>query len=144
MHGGDTQAVPELTSRQLLRALLTIVGMVAAATGIFAVLTGANGMPGEIQASASVESELRFFAVFWIAYGVVALRTAPRVELETTTVRALALAMFVAGLARAVAWIAVGRPHSLFVALMIVELIGPPLVVVWQARVARSSSQVDD
>lgn len=124
------------TSQRLLQALLTVVGLVAVATGLFAVLTGAAGMPGENEASASVESELRFFAAFWFAYGVVALRTAPRVGVETTVVRALALALFVAGMARAAAWIAVGRPHALFVGLMIVELIGPPLVVVWQARLS--------
>ena len=132
--------MPNLTSKLLLQVLVAALGVVAVAAGAFAVLTGANGMPGEAAASASVESELRFFAVFWIAYGVVALRTARRVELETTTVRALALALFAAGLARVVGWIAVGRPHTLLVALMIVELVGPPLVVIWQSRVARAQA----
>jgi hypothetical protein len=37
-----------------------------------------------------------FFAVFWIAYGVAALRIALRARLETAAVRVLALALFVA------------------------------------------------
>ena len=124
-------------SERLLRGLLRVVGLVAILTGVFAILTGAAGMPGDVDADPSAESELRYFAAFWVAYGVVALLTAPRVATATAAVRGLALAMFVGGLGRAIAWIAVGRPHGLFVALMAIELTGPPLVVSWQSRVAR-------
>ncbi len=88
------------TAERLLQALLTTVGLVAMATGAFALVTGSSGMPGEIEANATVESELRYFAAFWIAYGAVAFRTASRVATATTAVRALALAMFIGGVGR--------------------------------------------
>lgn len=128
------------TAERLLQALLTTIGLVAMATGAFALVTGTSGMPGEIEANATVESELRYFAAFWIAYGAVAFRTAPRVATATTAVRALALAMFIGGVGRALAWIDVGRPHAVFVALMVIELVLPALLVIWQQRVARASS----
>ena len=128
------------SSKQLLQALLTIGGGVAIATGIFTVAAGADGVPGDNAASASVESELRFFAVFWIAYGVALLRVAPRVDTATWAVRALVGILFVAGLARGLAWAMSGRPHGLFVALMVIELVAPPLIVVWQSRLAAARS----
>jgi hypothetical protein len=122
-----------------LQAVLTVGGVVVVATGIFGVVTGADGMPGDNVSSASVESELRFLYVFWIAYGVALIRIAPHAVTETRAVRALALILFIAGLARAFAWVDVGRPDGLFVALMIVELVVPPLLVVWQARLAAAN-----
>lgn len=88
----------------------------------------------------TVDNELRFFAVFWIAFGVVAIRVAPRVDTETQLVRALALTLFVGGLARAISWLAAGEPHPLFVSLMFLEVLGAPLVVAWQGKLSRSAS----
>ncbi len=121
--------------------MLAAAGLVAIATGLFAIVTGTAGMPGEIEPNATVESELRYFAAFWVAFGAVALLTARRAAGATTVVRGLALAMFAGGLGRALAWIAEGRPDSLFVVLMVIELAGPPLVVVWQSRVARAAAE---
>ena len=128
------------TEERVLQALLTTVGLVAMATGAFALITGSGGMPGEIEANATVESELRYFAAFWIAYGAIAFRTAPRVATATVAVRALALAMFIGGLGRALAWIDVGRPHGSMVVLMVIELVLPALLVFSQQRAARAST----
>ena len=128
----------------MLRALLTGIGLVAVTTGLFAGITGTSGMPGENAASANVESELRYFAAFWVAYGVVALWLAPRAAQAQTAVRALAGFMFLGGIARAIAWIDSGRPDDLFVALLVLELAIPPLVIALQVRAMRTRvSSVD-
>jgi hypothetical protein len=118
-----------------LSALLLVAGAVPIVTGVFTVLTGAGGIPGENETSASVESELRFFAVFWIAYGATVIWTAPRAARETTLVRALMAVLFLGGIARAIAWAAEGHPHGLFIVLMAIELLLPPAIVLWQSRV---------
>lgn len=51
--------------------------------------------------------------------------------------RILALAIFAGGVGRALAWLSAGPPHPLFAVLTVVELAGPPLLVAWQARLAR-------
>lgn len=51
-------------------------------------------------------------------------------------VRALALVLFAGGVARAIAWLASGRPHAFFIVLLALELLIPVLVVVWQRRLA--------
>lgn len=122
------------TGKRLLQFVFIALGAIAIATGLLVVVSGSGGLPGENPASATVDNELRFFAAFWIAYGIVAIRVAPRVDTEARTVRVLALTLFAAGLARAASWLAVGQPHPLFASLMFAELIGAPLVVAWQAR----------
>ena len=126
--------------RRLLQVLLTLIGLTAVGTGIFAVLTGSSGQIDASQAAPSVGSELRFFAVFWIAYGAVALRVAPRAAREVFTVRTLAFFLFVGGLARAIAWIADGRPHPLFIVLLFLELLLPMLILYLQRSATSAQS----
>jgi Domain of unknown function (DUF4345) len=111
-------------------------GAVATAAGLHTVLAGARSLPRQEPANASVESELRFYAAFYVAYGIVALRIAPRADRETATVRALAGALLLAGLGRAGGWLAVGRPPGFQRALLIIELAAPAPIVAWQARLA--------
>jgi hypothetical protein len=81
-----------------------------------------------------VESELRFYAAFYAAYGLAVLRVAPGADRHTAAVRALAGALFLAGLARAAGWIAVGRPHRPQRGLLAIELAAPPAIVAWQTH----------
>ena len=118
-----------------LRAVFSIGGVIATAAGLHTAATGARSiLGGGGAANPAVESELRFYSAFYAAYGVAMLRAAPRAARDPATVRALAAPLFAAGLARAAAWRAVGRPHAGQMALLAIELAGPPAVVVWQAR----------
>jgi Domain of unknown function (DUF4345) len=117
-----------------LRGLLYLGGAVATTAGLHTVITGVRSLPGRQAASAPVESELRFYAAFYVAYGLAALRIAPRADRDAEAVRALAGALFLAGLARAGGWLASGPPHPLQRALLAIELAAPPAIVAWQAR----------
>jgi hypothetical protein len=99
---------------------------------------GARSLPREGTANPTLESELRFYSGFYAAYGLAALRVAPRADRDTATVRALSGALFLAGAARAGGWLAAGRPHPLQRALLAVELALPPLIVAAQEHVATS------
>ncbi len=123
-------------SRNALRALIYVGGMVATTAGLDTVIRGARSLPRQKVANASVESELRFYAAFYTAYGLAALRVAPNADRDATAVRALSGTLFLAGLARAGGWLAVGRPHGLQRTLLVVELAAPPVIVAWQARLA--------
>ena len=112
-----------------------VAGTVATGAGLHTVVAGAKSLPDQDLANPSVESELRFYAAFYVAAGVVALGVAPRADRDTTAVRALAGALLLAGLARAGGWLAAGRPHGAQQALLVIELAAPPAIVAWQARV---------
>jgi uncharacterized protein DUF4345 len=111
-------------------------GAVATTAGLHTVVAGAKSLPGQGPANPSVDGELRFYAAFYVAYGLVALRVAPRADRDTSSVRALAATLLLAGLARAGGWRAVGRPHRLQRALLAVELCAPLPIVAWQGRLA--------
>lgn len=121
-----------------LRGLLYAGGCVAVGAGMHTVVAGARSIAGEGPAAAAVESELRFYGAFYVAYGAAVLHTAPRADRDPDAVRALAATLLLAGLARGGGWLATGRPHPVQQALLAIELAGPPAVVAWQARAARS------
>jgi hypothetical protein len=133
--GGGAGPIQPLGS-SALRAVLYVGGTVATTAGLHTAIAGARSLPGQGLANPSVESELRYYAGFYVGFGLVALRVAPRADSDTTAVRALAGVLFLAGLARAGGWLAVGRPHLLQRALLAVELAAPPAIVAWQARLA--------
>lgn len=119
---------------RLLRGLIAVLGAVAIVAGAIAVLTGASGQIDGGPAGASVESEYRFYAALWIAYGVLALRAAPTIDRQPLVLRALMAVLFAAGVARGIGWVDAGEPHPFYIALMCLELLIPPTAVFWQAR----------
>jgi hypothetical protein len=96
-------------------------------------------LPDQDLANPVLESELRFYAAFYVATGLAALRVAPRAEHDPAAVRALAGALFLAGLGRIAGWRAAGRPHRLQLGLLAIELAAPPVIVAWQSRVGERS-----
>lgn len=117
-----------------LRGLLHLAGVVATSAGLHTLLGGGKSFPPWRHASAMVESELRFYAAFYVAYGLLAFRTAGRADRDFQAVNALAAALFLAGLGRAGAWLTVGKPHPLQRVLLAIELAAPPLILVEHAR----------
>jgi hypothetical protein len=129
--------MPDQHEPKLLQALLVLLGVVAIVAGLFTVVTGSAGMPGTNESTANVESELRFYAVFWVGFGVLALRAARAPDRETSLIRGLALFLFLGGAARLVAWLATEQPDAQFLILMALEL-GLPVFMVWAQARARS------
>jgi len=127
--------VPDASlNRSALRAVFRVGGAVATVAGLHSVAAGARSIAGQNMANASVESELRFYAAFYVAYGLAALRVAPRADRDGAAVRALAGALFLAGLARGSGWLAAGKPHPLQRGLLVIELAAPSAIVAWQKR----------
>jgi hypothetical protein len=129
-----------VTAERVLRAGLGLGGLVATAAGVHTVLAGARSVPGRPPAGPEMESELRYYAGFYVAYGAAALRTAPRADRDPVAVRALAGALLLSGLARAGAWCAAGAPHPVQRALLAIELSLPPLLVAAQERAMRDAA----
>ena len=126
------------SSRRAFRAVVYAAGTVATSAGLHTVAVGGRSVAGEDTANARLESELRFYGAFYVAYGLSLLRTAPRADEDAAGVAAAAGALFLAGVARAGAWRAAGRPHPVQQALLGIELAGPPAMVAWQRRLGAS------
>ena len=83
--------------RRGLQVFLTILGSVALLSGLVTALWGASSIAGVDVVTPEVDSEMRFFAIWYVAAGGVVLRAVHRVELEAPTVRAVAGLFFLAG-----------------------------------------------
>lgn len=128
------------TSRRALQVFLTILGSVALVAGLGTVLLGVDSLVGAEPVSATVDSEMRFYAVWYVAAAIVLLRSVPRVESDGGTIRAIAGLFFIAGWSRVLSWLVLGRPHTLAVTLMVIELALPFVIIPWQAAVRRSDA----
>lgn len=124
-----------VTRRRLLQAFLVVLGGVMVVAGLGTVLLGAGSVVGVDEVVPAVDSEMRFYAVWYVVAGVGLLRAVARVESAAPTVRMVGAAFFIAGCARALSWLTVGRPHSFTVVLMVIELVLPAVVIPWQASV---------
>lgn len=120
-----------------LQTLLVVVGAVMVVAGSSTVIGGADLIPGVETVTPSVDSEMRFYAVWYVVGGLFLLRAVPRIGAETFVIRVIAGAFFLAGCARVLSWLAVGRPHPFAVALMVIELVLPLVIVPWQRALGK-------
>jgi hypothetical protein len=82
---------------------------------------------------ATMDNELRFYAPFWGAYGLVLLAIARDMSAKLRYVPTMALLFFVGGVGRGLSYMSVGAPHPFFTALMAVELLLPLLfLALWR------------
>jgi hypothetical protein len=132
-------AVRRSVSARNLRLTLYVLAVIPVVAGAATVLLGGDSIPDAGQPTASVESELRFYSVWWIGAGVFLAWLAPRIEERTRELRAFCAFLFLAGISRVLAIVVVGWPHPSQVVLMAIELTLPIVLVVWQSRVASSS-----
>jgi Domain of unknown function (DUF4345) len=114
------------------------MGWVASIAGTLSVLFGSYIQFDHGEVVPSVDSELRFYAVWYVFAGAALLRAVPEVEDAKITVRAVGVAFFAAGCGRLVSLVVVGRPHLSQLVLMVIELILPFVIIPWQASVARA------
>lgn len=116
---------------------MVLLGAGACVAGAATVLLGAGSIIGLASLTPTADSEMRFYATWYVLAGVLAIRSARRVEDETFTIRVLFGGLFLAGCARALSLAVVGRPHAFSVVLMALELVLPLVILPWQAAVAR-------
>jgi hypothetical protein len=122
-------------NRRALIIVLAILGAIAAATALLAIIGGPTAEPGGGPTTPSIDSEYRFAHVIWLGAGVVLLWTLRRPEERALVTRVVLVIAAVGGLARLVSIAVVGLPHPVFVSAMVLELVIVPLVVLWHSRV---------
>jgi len=90
---------------------------------VFGTAPGFDGLSGT-----DADSELRFYATFFLAYGVGVLWLAWHFPRHHRAIPPMLILFFAAGLARGLSWLASGAPHPLFQVLLAIELLAPPLL----------------
>ena len=115
---------------------LRVLALIPIATGLLSVLFGTEIIRGGGPSNASVESELRYYAVFYVAFGAYLWHLAPDVAVRGRELRRAAVVLVCGGLARVVGVLVDGWPEADYVVLMGVELTLPWVLVAWQRSIA--------
>lgn len=110
--------------RRRLQLLLGASGAVATLAGADAVIRGTAGVRSRsaVVREADTDSELRFFAAWYVAAGIAMLRAARAPEREAATVRLISSGWGMAAVGRLLSIKALGRPHPMYTALTAAEI----------------------
>jgi hypothetical protein len=127
-------------NKRPLQITSALLGLIPVATGILTML----GVNDPIYASASLpqlpvlDSNLRFFGGIWLGLGLAMLWLIPSIERQSSLFRFLWGAIFLGGFGRLLSMVLLGAPPLPFVGFTILEIVGAPLFIYWQQRVAQS------
>ncbi len=119
-----------------LQILLGAFGVVAIFIASLHVVFGPACIPGAVPVNATMDSEDRFYATLFLAYGAALLWCVKGVERKGVYVRLLALTFFVGGLARIVSIFTVGLPNAFFITMTVLELALPVVILFMNAHVS--------
>lgn len=121
--------------RTLLQAAVALTCMLPLSAGTIGVLRGAAWL--QVAPTVSLDSHFRYLSGLFLVMGLGFVSCIPGIDRKTGRMRLLALMVVGGGLARLGSLATVGTPSTGHLVGLSVELIVVPLIVAWQARVAR-------
>jgi hypothetical protein len=132
------------TSRRRLQGTLAVLAAIPLASASREIALGAAGVPGgSPTVNPTVDSALRYANVYKAALAPIIWTQLARAERSPTASFALS-SLFVGGLARLKSWQQRGRPHPAIVGAIGLELLAPPLLLVWQHRVRTAENRIEN
>ena len=130
--------------RRGLQVFLGLFGVAAILIASLHIVLGPSAIPGAIPVNSTMDSEDRFYATLFAAYGVSLLWCIGDIERKSKYVYFLAATFFAGGLVRLVSILTVGPPNAFFLAMTALELLIPPFMVFMQASISRTASDRED
>ena len=122
------------------QAFLGLFGVTTILIASLHIVLGPSAIPGAVPVNATMDSEDRFYATLFAAYGVALLWCIRDIERKSMVVYFLAIVFFVGGLARLVSMTVVGLPNNFFIAMTTLELIIPLVMALLQWRVSKTAN----
>jgi len=110
----------------VLKYSLLAIAFVALCTGINVLIGGASAIPGATGgAEAAIDNELRFFSVFWLAFGGFCFWVARNPQTQHHYIPWILLVFFISGIGRLCSVILTGLPGNILFMAMIIEFVLP-------------------
>jgi hypothetical protein len=125
--------------RAALRLVVLVFGAGCALIALAHIALGTRAIPGQVFVNPTLDSEDRFYAAFFLAFGVALIWCSLDLLKRGGAFRVLLVPFFIGGIARVISAALVRLPDPLFVALTAVELILPPLLWWWHHRTLSTS-----
>jgi hypothetical protein len=129
-------------SKSRLQIVTAILAAIPVATGLIS-MSGINDplyASAALPANTLLDSNLRFFGGVWLGLGITMYWIIPKIEQQTNLFRALWGMIFAGGIGRIISMLVLGLPPIPFVGFALLEILGAPLLILWQARVARTEN----
>jgi hypothetical protein len=124
--------------RRLLQVATGLACLVPLSMGSLSVLKSAAILRGVTPPlPIDLDSHYRYLSGLLLGIGLVFLASIPRIESRTIVFRTLGFVILVGGLGRLLSLIQEGVPGRGHQFGLVMELVVVPLIVLWQARVAR-------
>jgi FtsH-binding integral membrane protein len=129
-------------SRRSLQIVLGLLGVIPVVTGVLTMMGLADPIytAAGLPVHALLDSNLRFLGGLWLVLGLAMFWVIPRIERETALFRVLWLMIFVGGVGRLLSMALVGAPPWPFIGFTLLEIVGAPLFIAWQARLANGAA----
>jgi Domain of unknown function (DUF4345) len=122
------------TFLKIVACVPVLVGVLHLVLGLQAdVLLGAK-LPAGVMTDPALDSQNRFYGVAFMLYGVVLFVGGSDLKRYLPMVRSALWIFFAAGMARLVSILLQGWPPPLVMTLLLVEVMGTPLLLMWLAR----------
>ena len=124
--------------RRLLQAAIAIASLVPILMGGFSLVEGPAVLRGiEAPVAADLDSHFRYLSGLFLAVGLGFLTCVQGIEHKGPRFRLLGALVVAGGLGRLASLVAVGAPGTAHLAGLALELGLVPLLMLWQARIAR-------
>ena len=132
-----------MIGKRSLQIVTTILAVIPVVSGLF----GLNGVRDPLYANAgvgqnvSLDSNLRFFSGIWLGLGLALFWLIPSIEKQTVLFRVVWAAIFLGGIGRCLSMLFLAVPPTPFLAFTVLEVVGAPLFILWQSRIARDTTR---
>jgi hypothetical protein len=124
-----------------IAAFLKILACVPILVGVLHLVLGLNAdallgakLPASVITDPALDSQNRFYGVAFMLYGVVLFVGGSDLKRYLPIVRWALLVFFAAGIARLLSVLLYGFPPPLVMTLLLVEVLGTPILLMWLAR----------
>ena len=121
--------------RTLLQAAVALVCIVPFGASLTGILLGAAWL--QPAPATDLDSHFRYLSGLFLGMGIAFASCVPGIERKTARFRLLGMMVVLGGLARLWSLVTLGPPSTGHAVGLCIELIVVPLLLAWQARVAR-------
>ncbi|KAA0080660.1 DUF4345 domain-containing protein [Mycolicibacterium sp. P9-64] len=111
--------------KRVTKIWLIAFGLVCAGIGASHLLFGTSTIIGGGPVNATIDSDMRFYALLFAVYGLAFVWCAADIEARGRFANVLGAIFFAGGLARLLAWAVTGQPNWFYVLMVPVELTIP-------------------
>jgi hypothetical protein len=124
--------------RRLLQVAVAVACLVPLHMGTVSVVRGVAVIKGvALPPTPDLDSHFRYLSGIFLALGIAFASCVPSIERAGPRFRLLGAMVVTGGLARSLSWLLVGTPTAGHRFGLVMELAVVPLLMLWQARVAR-------